>query len=110
MRLDDSDAALEFLAHQIVAYRIPLIKMPMTKISINPTQHKITVAPLLKTKSGSIWVMTMMGNIVSQKLSQSQPVEILLNNDVDSHREDSILQVTRAVAQLQKCQGHEKGN
>ena len=53
--------------------------------------------------------MTMIGNIRSQKLGQSQPVEFGLNNDVDLHREDSILQVTRTVAKLQKCQGHEKG-
>ena len=51
----------------------------------------------------------MIGNIRSQKLGQSQPVEFGLKNDVDSHCEDSILQVTRAVAKLQKCQGHEKG-
>ena len=45
----------------------------------------------------------MIGNIRSQKLGQSQPVEFGLNNDVDLHREDSILQVTRTVAKLQKC-------
>ena len=91
MRLGDSDVTSNFLVYQIATKAIPLIKIPVTKFSILILHNTKSHVLLLKMKRGSIWTMTMIGNIRSQKLGQSQPAEFGLNNDVDLHREDAVL-------------------